>query len=303
MRIMNTADQKLSIYGGSVGIETIPDFKLDLNADSTVAQNVARIGHLPGITNGFMIQKDAANKYTYSFENGGVKINGVAIGTDMPDIDYRYEYETIGVTSRDFNLRLQSPRNIVLHTGYPPIENGKMIVTENGNVGIGTPGQPTAKLEVQGEVKSVVGNTVFYMVPKGAIIMWSGSINKIPPGWALCDGDSGTPDLRNRFVVGAGVEYQVHATGGQKEVALTIEQMPRHNHNYTDVFFMEWNGDVNVDKKIGSNDTDWDNNGHARNANTGYTGGRQVYPPWPGYQTAPHENRPPYYALAFIMKL
>jgi hypothetical protein len=52
------------------------------------------------------------------------------------------------------------------------------------------------------------------LVPSGCILMWSGSIASIPSGWLLCDGASGTPDLRNRFVVGAGSTYGVNATGG-----------------------------------------------------------------------------------------
>ena len=44
--------------------------------------------------------------------------------------------------------------------------------------------------------------TEFAPVPSGAILMWSGSSDLIPDGWLLCDGTNGTPDLRNRFVVG-----------------------------------------------------------------------------------------------------
>jgi hypothetical protein len=51
-------------------------------------------------------------------------------------------------------------------------------------------------------------------VPKGGIIMWSGGVNQIPEGWALCNGQNGTPDLRDRFIVGAGSGYAVGATGG-----------------------------------------------------------------------------------------
>lgn len=46
------------------------------------------------------------------------------------------------------------------------------------------------------------------------IFGWSGSIAAIPPGFALCDGTSGTPDLRNKFIVCAGSSYVVDATGG-----------------------------------------------------------------------------------------
>lgn len=48
----------------------------------------------------------------------------------------------------------------------------------------------------------------------GMIMLWSGSTGSIPSGWALCNGSSGTPDLRDRFVVGAGSSYAVNATGG-----------------------------------------------------------------------------------------
>lgn len=90
-----------------------------------------------------------------------------------------------------------------------------------------------------------------YFVPQGAILMWSGSIASIPTGWALCNGGTyaksdGTgnvtvPDLRDRFLVGAGSTYAVAATGGatsntptitvtNQAVALTTAQLPAHNH-------------------------------------------------------------------------
>jgi hypothetical protein len=59
-----------------------------------------------------------------------------------------------------------------------------------------------------------IPTTVGNYIPTGAIILWSGSIGSIPTGWALCDGTNGTPDLRNRFVIGAGSTYAVGASGG-----------------------------------------------------------------------------------------
>jgi len=53
-----------------------------------------------------------------------------------------------------------------------------------------------------------------------AIAAWYGSIADIPSGWQLCDGTNGTPDLRDRFLAGAGDTYAVNATGGNVE----------HNH-------------------------------------------------------------------------
>lgn len=52
-----------------------------------------------------------------------------------------------------------------------------------------------------------------YLCPAGIITMWSGSTSNIPTGWALCNGQNGTPDLRDRFIVGAGSGYTVGETG------------------------------------------------------------------------------------------
>lgn len=68
-------------------------------------------------------------------------------------------------------------------------------------------------------------------IPTGVILMWSGEIVDIPSGWVLCDGNNGTPDLRNRFVMGAGDAYDVGATGGESFVTLTTHEIPSHKHS------------------------------------------------------------------------
>ncbi|MDR9392671.1 MAG: hypothetical protein RI554_11670, partial [Trueperaceae bacterium] len=60
--------------------------------------------------------------------------------------------------------------------------------------------------------------------------MWSGSVVSIPSGWLLCDGTNGTPDLRDRFIVGAGGAYTVNDTGGADSVQLSGSEMPSHSH-------------------------------------------------------------------------
>lgn len=70
-------------------------------------------------------------------------------------------------------------------------------------------------------------------VPDNVIIMWYGSLLSIPTGWKLCDGTNGTPDLRDKFIVGAGSTYAVGATGGVTTVTLTAPQLPTHTHPYS----------------------------------------------------------------------
>lgn len=78
--------------------------------------------------------------------------------------------------------------------------------------------------------KADVGSAGAGSIPIGGIIMWSGAINQIPAGWALCNGQNGTPDLRGRFIVGAGGAYAVGNTGGAETVTLTTAQIPAHGH-------------------------------------------------------------------------
>lgn len=122
-------------------------------------------------------------------------------------------------------------------------------------------------------------------LPAGVIVMWSGTAAAVPNGWALCDGSNGTPDLRGRFVVGAGGSYNVGDTGGTESVTLTVSQIPEHSHTiptYDD-------GNVRTNTKIlgyGSGSA------VSQKSTTNGTG-----------QGQSHENRPPYYALCYIMKL
>ena len=68
-------------------------------------------------------------------------------------------------------------------------------------------------------------------IPSGGIIMWSGTVANIPSGWYLCNGSYGTPDLRDRFVVGAGSSYNPGNTGGSETVSISTSNMPSHNHS------------------------------------------------------------------------
>ncbi len=69
--------------------------------------------------------------------------------------------------------------------------------------------------------------------PSGGIAMWSGTVASIPEGWALCDGSNGSPDLRDRFVVGALAGQEPGDVGGANTVTLALNQMPVHKHGAT----------------------------------------------------------------------
>ena len=123
----------------------------------------------------------------------------------------------------------------------------------------------------------------------GMIILWSGAADAIPTGFTLCNGQNNTPDLRGRFVVGfhdSNGDYDVDDTGGAETVTLSIAEMPNHKH-----------------------DTTVDNS--ALFPATGQTtinfGGAGGYPATTFTMSTTggggaHENRPPYYALCYIMK-
>jgi len=187
-----------------------------------------------------------------------------------------------------------------------------IIYEQSGKIGIGEP-SPSQTLHVAGKVKIVDGSEgpekvltsdaggvaswrplPDWGIPRGVIVMWSGTIATIPVGWALCDGTNGTPDLRDRFVVGASqddggvakttVKGSLTKTGGEHEHRLTTAEMPSHTHSIrykshgfgtpgSDILAATVSGDVFYQ-------------------DTGGTG-----------EGAAHESCPPFYALAFILKL
>ena len=77
------------------------------------------------------------------------------------------------------------------------------------------------------------GSLLTGLVPSGMIMMWSGSVASIPSGWLLCNGTSGTPNLMDRMVIGAGSSYAVNATGGAATTTLAEANLPSHTHTYS----------------------------------------------------------------------
>ena len=71
-------------------------------------------------------------------------------------------------------------------------------------------------------ILQIIERLRLYLVPGGFIGMWSGSAETIPTGWALCDGTNGTPDLTERFILGAGKGYTPGTTGGAKTATPSV---------------------------------------------------------------------------------
>lgn len=145
-------------------------------------------------------------------------------------------------------------------------------------------------------------------VPRGGVIMWSGAVAQIPAGWALCDGVEQTladgskvtpPNLKDKFVVGAGGIYALGANGGAASHVLTVAEMPMHSHGVNDpghAHSITADNDTDTPWPYGATGNNSDGTVNTNPATTGISlqnaGGGQA-----------HNNLPPYYALAYIMKL
>lgn len=156
------------------------------------------------------------------------------------------------------------------------------------------------------------------LVPAGVIWMWAGSIASIPAGWALCNGGNGTPDLRDRFIVGAGGGSNPGAAGGAASHShginiynhvLSIEQIPSHNHAMFANVAVDTalTGATTVARATTSSpgESEYQMRSAAGTAATvgitGNAGANEGHTHAAGSSDA--SSLPPYYALAFIMKL
>ena len=256
-------------------------------------------------------------------------------GSEKVVIDTANTRLIVGATSASHNLHVQGSAKI---TGALTVDGG-ITTTVTGNaatatdlsinatnrllyqasnnnsdvLAAGTSGQ---LLQSNGTSSAPSWADVGGTVPVGGIIIWSGAQGAIPSGWALCNGSNSTPDLRNRFVVGAGSTYSVNSTGGSKD-AVNISHThttasggshghgvndPGHTHSYNhnNLGSVHSFGDSNQTRPVNSTSSNTTGSG-----NTGITiqsGGSHSHNVNSSGVSGTDKNLPPYYALCYIMR-
>ena len=219
------------------------------------------------------------------FDNNGIPLNAGLVYT------YQAGSSTLLTTYTTVNGNIANPNPIVLNaSGQMPNEvwlqtgySYKFVIQTSANVTIQTLDNVYPILQSA----TASGATI----PAGLIAIWSGSTGSIPSGWLICDGTSGTPDLRSSFIIGAGSTYSVGQTGGSAD-AIVVS----HTHTVTDPGHLHTYSAATVGTGIYQGGTTYGST--TQNTSTATTGIT--------LQTAGTSgtgaNLPPYYALAFIMK-
>lgn len=178
-------------------------------------------------------------------------------------------------------------------------------------------GNPTAPTQSLGNNSTRIATTAFVLnnaIPSGGIIMWAGTVAAIPLGWALCNGSNGTPDLRNKFIIAANSDNAAQAqtnitgtftkTGGSKDAILVS-----HTHTASTNTVGDHTHGTRINDEAGV-DFDYfgegarDKNNTASGFPTGPAGAHShtVTVSTEG-SSGTNANLPPYFALAYIMKL
>lgn len=132
----------------------------------------------------------------------------------------------------------------------------------------------------------------------GAIVMWTGDIANVPAGWKVCDGTNGTPDLRNRFPVGAGSSYAVTRTGGTADAILvahshSVSAVGDHSHTFP-VLQAQWGA--------ATSNTTGGNYAQVGTVTTSGAGAHSHSISTEG-SSGVNANLPPYYAVHFLQKV
>ena len=237
---------------------------------------------------------------------------GRVSGTNEVWLDSAVAYKLILKTSADVQLWSADDLSGIAALGNAlPVAAGGTGVSSNtayavlcGGTTSTNPIQSIASVGTAGQVLTSNGAgalpTMQASFLSGMIILWSGSVASIPTGWLLCDGTSSTPDLRDKFVVGAGSTYAVNATGGSANAVVVSHTHtvtdPGHNHAPSAGTFFWTNATAQTG--AGADSTFGYLSNTVTNTATATTGVTIVTAGVSGTNA----NLPPYYALCYIMK-
>lgn len=216
---------------------------------------------------------------------------GINVNKGFPDVAARLDDQESDISSNISDIQTNKDSIDAIETDYVEKSGGSF----EGNIGFNYYNLEYGYVHeiYDSEKNEIVG------IPVGVILMWSGTIANIPTGWAICDGNNGTPNLTGKFIVhadaDAGGTYNPGDTGGSDTHTLTVDEMPEHTHIQNPHAHAE-DGQYPAGKcptgaywNIVGNNNQTTGNATAVNQDTGGDGA--------------HENRPPFFALAFIMKL
>jgi microcystin-dependent protein len=247
---------------GNIGIG-LSNASYPLDVSTTV-----RINQPPGVSGSLQLV----------FANGGQTIRH-AIGMRTPETGS-------GNTGSDLQFYSYNDDGSFLRV---PIH----ISRSSGNVGINAT-SPTKTLDICGSARASSGFEGPGTIPIGGIIMWSGAT--VPSGWQLCDGTNGTPNLRDKFIIGSGSTYTTGNEGGASNVTLNISNIPPHRHIMPQFYTNSATGSGGISYFGGGAANTFSSNGNIYNsANTLVTA--------EGSNPTSFSILPPYYALAFIMRM
>lgn len=263
----------------------LPRLRLMAAPYTFLAGNATKLG---GVDASSYVRKDQTAIFTGGIQAPSVKIDPTA-GYAMNGLD--------PMLSFDANDSLQFSR-------------------ANNQVKFVIGGSTVATVNASGTVTATGGFTGAGTVPVGTIVMWSGT--SIPAGWAICDGSQTTPDLRGRFVLASGTGSGLTArtlgqTGGEQSHALTTAELPSHSHTASGSSSSDgshshtYNSGHGSDWGIANGSHAGDEIGRQDRGNTTSWGGSHSHTislsvGSSGSGTA-HNIMPPYYVLAFIMRV
>lgn len=147
-----------------------------------------------------------------------------------------------------------------------------------------------------------------FSVPIGGIIAYTGSLNALPLNYHLCDGTDGTPDLRDRFIVGAGSSYNLNTIGGTSTNILALNQLPNLADFLNKTIAVQGNNQVNGSNNLVSNlpIRAWSWEYFQKNEGNTHGYFKNAFATIPGTSNSfgqPIENKPPYMALYWVMRI